>query len=349
MRPADTPYTTGDGAPAPAIPSPVSPDDPTPPPHRDAPRPDARRSVRTRHLAGVAALLGVTAVWGSTFPLTKDMVTRLPVIDMLAARYLISVAILLALRPRALRGIGPGAWRAGVALGLVYGAALVTQTYGLKALPSSVSGFVTGSYVVMTPLLALLWFRTPITARTWTAVGLAVAGLGAITLMSGDAGGGSVSGAGLALTLGSAALYAVHVVALGRWSRPEHAYALAVLQVGTMALVCTAVAAPGGIALPATPGDWAGLVYLATAAGALSFLAQTWAQAHVPATPAAVVMSIEPLWATAFATLLYGEAAGWSLLVGGTCLLTAMVLVAVPARARRAALPAVIIVEESGR
>ncbi|MEV7969834.1 DMT family transporter [Sphaerisporangium sp. NPDC088356] len=285
-----------------------------------------------RHLAGVSALLGVTAVWGTTFPLVKDMVTRLPVTDLLAVRYLVSVALLVAIRPTALRGLGPRAWRAGVGLGVVYSAALVAQTYGLKALPSFVSGFVTGSYVVMTPLLGLLWFRTRITVRTWTAVGLTVAGLAAFMLMAGG-GGGPIPAAGLTLTLVSAALYAVHVVALGRWSRAEEAYALTLVQIGTLACVMTAAAVPGGIAVPASFADWAGLVYLATVAGALSFLAQTWAQAHVPATTAAVVMSVEPLWATAFAVLLYGEAAGWSLLVGGGCLLVAMVLVAVPSRA----------------
>ncbi|MEU8270545.1 DMT family transporter [Sphaerisporangium sp. NPDC049002] len=285
-----------------------------------------------RHLAGVAALLGVTAVWGTTFPLVKDMVTRLPVTDLLAVRYLMSAALLLAIRPGALRGLAPRAWRAGVGLGLVYSAALVTQTYGLTTLPSFVSGFVTGSYVVMTPLLGLMWFRTRITARAWTAVGLTVAGLAAFMLMAGG-GGGPIPGAGLTLTLVSAALYAVHVVALGRWSRSEEAYALTLVQIGTLACVLTVAAAPGGIAVPGSPGDWAGLVYLATAAGALSFLAQTWAQSHVPSTTAAVVMSVEPLWATAFAVLLWGEAAGWSLLVGGGCLLVAMVLVAVPARA----------------
>ncbi|GAA3803982.1 DMT family transporter [Sphaerisporangium flaviroseum] len=292
-----------------------------------------------RHLAGVVALLCVTAVWGTTFPLVKDMITRLPVADLFAVRYVASAVLLLAVRPAVLRGLGSRAWWAGVGLGLVYGAALVTQTYGLTTLPSSVSGFVTGSYVVMTPLLALVWFRTRITVRTWTAVGLAVAGLAAFTWMAGGDG-GPVPAVGLALTLASAAFYAVHVVALSRWSRPEEAYALTVVQIGTMACVLTVAALPGGVAVPASAGDWAGLVYLATVAGALSFLTQTWAQAHVPATTAAVVMSVEPLWATAFAVLLYGEAAGWSLLVGGGCVLVAMVLVAVPARAAPASPPA---------
>ncbi|MEO3807670.1 DMT family transporter [Sphaerisporangium sp. B11E5] len=287
------------------------------------------RTARGRYLAGVGGLLAVTAVWGTTFPLVKDMTTRLPVVDLLAVRYLMSGALLLALRPRAVAAAAGRTWGTGAGLGAVYAGALVTQTYGLTLLPSPVSGFVTGSYVVMTPLLGLAWLRTRVTARTWAATALAVAGLAAFTLMAGGDG-GAISPAGLALTVLSALLYAVHVVALSRWSRPEVAYVLAVAQIGTLALVFTAVAAPGGVALPSTPGDWAGLVYLATVAGALSFVTQTWAQAHIPAAPAAVVMSVEPLWATAFAVLLYHEPAGWSLLVGGACVLAATLLVSSP-------------------
>ncbi|MFC6084081.1 DMT family transporter [Sphaerisporangium aureirubrum] len=282
-----------------------------------------------RYLAGVGGLLAVTAVWGTTFPLVKDMTTRLPVADLLAVRYLLSGALLVALRPRTVAAATRRTWRTGAGLGVVYVGALVTQTYGLTLLPSPVSGFVTGSYVVATPLLGLAWFRTRVTGRTWLATGLAVAGLAAFTLMAGGDG-GAVSSAGLALTVLSALLYAVHVVALSRWSRPAEAYALSVAQIATLALVLTAVAAPGGVTLPATPADWAGLVYLATVAGALSFVTQTWAQAHIPAAPAAIVMSVEPLWATAFAVLLYHETAGWSLLAGGACVLAATLLVSSP-------------------
>jgi drug/metabolite transporter (DMT)-like permease len=84
------------------------------------------------------------------------------------------------------------------------------------------------------------------------------------------------------------------------------------------------------VALPANAGDWTGVLYLATLAGALTFITQAWAQAHVPPTPAAVVYSAEPLWATAFAVVLYGEPLTWPVFVGGGCILAAMLLVSRP-------------------
>ncbi|WP_214108460.1 DMT family transporter [Acrocarpospora catenulata] len=284
------------------------------------------------YLAGIAALVGVTAIWGSTFPLTKDLLLRLPVADLFAVRFALAAATLLALRPRALRGLPRRTWLTGVALGLVYGAALLVQTFALIELPSSVSGFVTGSYLVMTPLLALLWTRVAPSRRTWSAVALATAGMAAFTLLSGPGGAGAIAAGPVLLTLFSALLYALHIVALGRWSIPAEAYPLSVIQILTLTAITGLSATPGGIALPTSPGDWAGVLYLATIAGALTFLAQTWAQAHVPPTAAAVLISAEPLWATAFAATLYAEPVTWPVLIGGACVITAMILVAWPGR-----------------
>ncbi|GIH26800.1 permease [Acrocarpospora phusangensis] len=284
------------------------------------------------YLAGIACLVSVTAIWGSTFPLTKDLLLRLPVADLYAVRFAIAVAVLVAIRPKALAGLSRRTWLTGVALGLVYGAALVVQTFALIELPSSVSGFVTGSYLVLTPLLAWLWTRHAPERSTWLAVALATAGMAAFTLLSGGDAGGVIEAGPVALTLLSAVLYAVHIVALGRWSSPAEAYPLAIIQILTLTVIMWVAAAPGGVALPASAGDWAGVLYLATIAGAFTFLAQTWAQAHVPPTAAAVVISAEPLWATGFAFALYGEALTWPVLVGGTCVVAAMILVAWPRR-----------------
>ncbi|GAB1821810.1 DMT family transporter [Herbidospora sp. RD11066] len=276
---------------------------------------------------GVLALVSVTAIWGSTFPLTKDLVARLPIADLYAARFLIAVLVLIAIRPRALANLTPRLWGTGALLGVVYGIALTLQTIGLAELPSSVSGFVTGSYLVMTPLIALVWLKTRVSRSTWAAVGLATVGTASFSLLSGPA---SAPVQAVALTAVSAALYAVHLVALGKWSRPEDAYGLSVVQILTLAVVMTVAAAPDGITLPQSAGDWTGVVYLATIAGAGTFLAQTWAQAHVPPTAAAVVIAVEPVWATAFAAVLYGEPLTWTVLVGGGCMLAAMGIVARP-------------------
>ena len=298
------------------------------PPTADRGRPT---TVAPATLATVA-LLSVTAVWGSTFFLIKDLLTRIPVLDFLAVRFLIAAVLLVAIRPVAVSRLSPTARRRGVALGLVYGLAQILQTTGLAHTSASVSGFVTGMYVVLTPLLAAVLFRSRPSRAAWIAVALATAGLGVLSLH------GFTIGFGEAITLAAAALYAVHIVGLAIWSSARDAFGLSVVQMGVIALVCGVAAAPDGITLPSGAVDWLVILYMAAVAGAAALVAQTWAQAHLPATRAAIVMTMEPVWAAFFAVLFGGESATWRMLLGGALVLTAMYVVELAPRTARSPL-----------
>jgi drug/metabolite transporter (DMT)-like permease len=269
----------------------------------------------------VLGLLGVTAAWGSTFFLIKDVVERIPVSDFLAVRFALAAVALWLLAPRSVSRLTAAERRSGVVLGVVYGGAQLLQTVGLQHTSASVSGFVTGMYVVFTPLLGALLLRARIGGVVWVAVGLATTGLGVLSLQ------GLAIGGGEALTLASAVLYAVHIVGLGVWSSARSAIGLTVVQLVTITVVCGIGAAPGGVVLPQTGDDWFALVYMALVAGALALVVQTWAQAHLAATRAAIIMTMEPVFAGLFAVLLGGERLGLRVLVGGGLVLAAMYLV----------------------
>ena len=148
-------------------------------------------------LAPLLALLAMTAAWGSTFFLIKDLLVRLPVADMLALRFGIGSLALVLLAGRRLR-MSRSTLRSGVLLGLLYGVAQILQTAGLAHTSASVSGFITGLYVVATPLLAALLLRTRVSGTTWAAATLATVGLGVLSLQ------GFAIGYGELLTLASA-------------------------------------------------------------------------------------------------------------------------------------------------
>ena len=171
------------------------------------PQPGARRST------GLAALVlvAVTAVWGSTFVLIKDVVATIPVPDFLALRFLIAAAVMVPVFWRPLRRLSRDLVLRGLALGAVYGVAQVFQTFGLAHTSAAVSGFVTGMYVVLTPVIGVVLLRPARPGqhlvrggavhrrarRCWRCNGFAV-------------------GTGELLVLVSAFLYALHIVALGR-------------------------------------------------------------------------------------------------------------------------------------
>jgi len=284
-------------------------------------------------LLPLAALLAVTAIWGSTFFLIKDVVTRIPVVDLLAVRFaLAALALALFVGPRlrlTRRLIGHG-----VGLGLLYGGAQILQTVGLAHTSASTSGFVTGLYVVATPVLAALILRTRIGGTTWLAVLLAGIGLGVLSLQEFSIGYGEL------VTLVAALVYAGHIVALSKISTRETVLSLSLIQLVTIALVCTGAAlwptagSPTGIVLPDRPADWLIVVYLAVLAGAVTMVLQTWAQARVEPTRAAVIMAMEPVWAAGFAVALGGESMTLRMIIGGLAILTAMYLVELAPRSR---------------
>lgn len=277
-------------------------------------------SRRTAALATLG-LLAMTAVWGSTFVLIKDVVARMPVADFLAVRFSIAALAMLALFGRPVLRLGRRQTARGLLLGLVYGIGQLLQTWGLSLIAPSVSGFATGMYVVFTPILAMLLLRQRMTGVVWLAVLLSTAGLALLSLD-----GVSVD-LGVWLTLASAALYALHIVLLGQWSRQGEAFGMSAVQMVAIAVVCLLATMPHGPTLPPDREAWFGVLYMALVAGAGAMLMQTWAQSHLPAARAAIVMTTEPVFAAAFAVALGSDVLTWRMLLGGGLILAAMYLV----------------------
>jgi len=278
-------------------------------------------TTRRSALLATGALLLVTASWGSTFFMIKDLLERVPTLDFLAVRFTIAGLVMLAVAHRSVLGLDRQTVRRAVVVGAIYGVAQILQTAGLAHTAASVSGFITGMYVVCTPLLAALLLKTKITATTWAAVALATAGLGVLTLN------GFSIGYGEALTFVAAVLYALHIVALGAWSTARDALGMSVVQLLVIAAICLVATAPDGVVLPDNGRDWAAVIYMALVAGAIALVAQTWAQSQLSPTRTAIIMSMEPVFAALFAVLLGGEELGARMLLGGAMVLAAMLVV----------------------
>lgn len=278
-------------------------------------------TARSRTLAATIGLVAMTAVWGSTFVLIKDVVGRMRVVDFLAVRFVVAAVVMLVLFARPVWRLGRAQLGRALMLGAVYGSGQLLQTWGLKLIAPSVSGFATGMYVVFTPILAWLLLRERIAGVVWLAVAMATGGLALLSLH-----GVSVD-LGVWLTLASAGLYALHIVGLGRWSREADAIGMSAVQVAAIALVCLLATLPQGPALPPDRAAWLAVLYMALIAGAGAMLMQTWAQAHLPPARAAIVMTTEPVFAAGFAVALGVDALSWRMLAGGALVLGAMYLV----------------------
>ena len=277
----------------------------------------------TRRLSQVATatLVAVCVVWGSTFVVVKDAVERMPVMDFLAWRFAIAALVMAALRPRAVSRLSARSRRNGIVLGLLLTAGYVAQTFGLEHASATASGFITGLFVVLTPMCAWLLLRRTVDRMAWIAVAVAMAGLALLTLR------GISIGTGEAITFLCAVAFALHIVGLGEWSRSDQAYGLAIVQLATVAVVSTVIAAPDTLAPPRDAGVWGAILLTALGATAFGFWGQTWAQAYLPPTRAAVVMTMEPVFAGVFGVTLGGDRIGVRTVLGALLVLAAMYLV----------------------
>ncbi len=275
-------------------------------------------------LPAILGLLAATAIWGGTFVVVKDGTENTPVFDFLMWRFGIAALIMIAIRPGVVLRIDSGTLRRGVFVGFLLGLSYVLQTIGLQTTSAAVSGFITGLFVVLTPFLAWLLFREKLAMLAWMAVATAALGLALITLN------GVSFGAGEMLTLLCAVSFSLHLLALGRWSPGRDPYLLTIIQMATAFLMCFVGSCFQGLRLPADRTSWTAILITATLASAFAYMMQTWAQARVTATQAAVVLTMEPVFAGLFAVLLGGESLTVSTVIGGILVVAAMYMIEIP-------------------
>lgn len=281
----------------------------------------ARSSDLRGPLLAFGALTVVAVIWGSSYPFTKILFEDMSAWQFLALRFSMAAVTMAAVFWRSVLRLPRRVLLQGVVLGAMFGVAQILQTVGLAHTAATVSGFITGLYVVFTPLCAAVLLRTRVGLRVWVACTMAIVGLGILALQ------GVSLGLGEWLTLGSALIYALHILALGTWSRSRDALGLTVVQMVVVALLCVFAAAPGGYAAPGSASGWLILVYLAVVSGGMAMLVQTWAQSQMSASRAAIVMATEPVWAALLAITMIGEPLTWRVVVGGALMLAAMFVV----------------------
>ena len=279
-------------------------------------------------MPALLALIVVTAVWGVTFVQVKDAVELYPLFAFLAVRFAIASLVLAAPAAGRIRSLGRSGWLAGGSLGLLLAVGYALQTAGLERTTVSSAGFITGLYVVFTPLLALLLFRTRVGGAVWVGVVLAVAGL---AMLSGVGAGDPLGD--LLVLLGSAA-YSVQIVLMERYA-PRYdpvAFTQAEMLAAFAGFAVVALAL-GQVEVPHGWTVWGALLVTGIFASALGFLVQTWAQRRTSATRTALAFALEPVWAGIFGFWLAGDrlgALGW----GGCAVIMAGIVVAEPEAGR---------------
>jgi drug/metabolite transporter (DMT)-like permease len=268
------------------------------------------------------ALLSVSAAWGLAFVVMKDAIERQTVNNFLFSRFVVAVVVMILIRPQCIKLFNKDLLLRASAAGLFLGSGYILQTLGLKLTGAAITGFITGLYVVFTPLIAAIVLKARISLITWGCVGVATLGLALLSLQ------GWSIGLGELLVLGSAFAFGAHIIALGKWSSGRDAYAMTVVQLA-MCAVLTGIASAleGGYQLPPDNGVWATVIFTAVVCTAVAFVIQTWSQAHMSTTKVAVILTMEVVFAAFFAIVFGGETLTLQKALGGVLVVIAMFVI----------------------
>ena len=267
------------------------------------------------------ALLTVSMAWGLAFVVMKDAIERQSVNNFLFTRFVLAIVVMVLIRPRVIKLFTKDLVLKALAAGVFLGFGYIFQTLGLARTGAAITGFVTGLYIVLTPLFASIILRQRVSRFTWICVVIATVGLGLLSIH-----GWSV-GLGELLTFISAIFYALHIIALSKWSSGRDAYAMTVIQLSMCALLSGLASIPGGYSPPPDFGVWSVVIFTAVFATAIAFIVQTWSQAHMSATKVAVILTMEVVFAAIFAIIFGGESLTFQSSIGGVMVVTAMYLI----------------------
>jgi drug/metabolite transporter (DMT)-like permease len=276
------------------------------------------------------ALVGICSVWGLTFVMVQDAIELLPTMAFLAYRFIPATLLVALVFHSELRRLTPAGWRAGLLMGVFLCAGYIFQTLGLERTSASNAGFITGLFVVLTPVLGAVFLRERLPALAWAAAGVSLVGL---YLLSGVGGGLNLRGDGLVLI--AAFALSAHILATSRAVRDHDVGALLAVQLAVCGVVPLILAAAGGkLEAPSGGTVWSALIVTSLIASALAFFVQTFAQQHAPPARTALILACEPAFAGLFGWLLAGDrlsVTGW---LGAGLIMAAIVAVEITPRFR---------------
>ncbi|CAB4632917.1 unannotated protein [freshwater metagenome] len=272
----------------------------------------------------VIALVFVAIVWGAGFVLMKDAINDQPVFDFLATRFTVATIVMIAIRPQVLSSINKKTLFRGSILGVMLGLAYITQTIGLDLTTAAITGFLTGLYVVFTPILFWFVFKKKVEKKVFVGTTLALTALLFISFN------GISFDPGQVWLIACALLFAGHIIGLSFWSNAKDIYPLTVIQLGAGSVVCWMGAVPDGYQPPPNAFVWGTVVFTAVFATAMAFLIQTWAQSIMDPSRVAIILTGEIVFAAAIAVAVGQEVLSLRTVIGGVLIVLAMLIVEWP-------------------
>lgn len=285
--------------------------------------------MNNKRLRADLALGFCALIWGATFVVVKDALADVSVFVYIAVRFALSAAVMAVLFWRSLRGLDRKTLWAGAQIGFFLFGGYVFQTTGLKYTTPSKAAFITGSSVVLVPVLLAVFGLRHVNKWIWAGALAAFAGLYFLTVPPEGIGALNI---GDPIVFCCAVMFALHIIFISRYIEHHSSGALSFLQVATTAVLST-VMFPllGATHLQQPRWNWTGTLVAAvliTAIGStvIGFSLQTWAQKYTSPSHTAILISLEPVFAAITSWLFAREHLGGRVLLGGALILAGILI-----------------------
>jgi len=256
------------------------------------------------------ALAFCSLIWGVTFVVVKNALDESSVFLFLAVRFTIAAGVMALLQANIIARIEPQEIFAGMRLAFFMFAGYGFQTAGLQYTTASNSGFVTGSSVVLVPLLLAVFWGRRLTRWIYAGAFAALIGLYFLTV---PAEGLRYLNRGDVLTFVAAGFYAVHIILVSEYTQEHSARALSLIQVAGCALMAWPLTGAAAairwqpVRFSGSVGLWVGIGICAVFATAVAFTVQLWAQQYTSPGHAAILFALEPVFAVITSYLVLHE------------------------------------------
>jgi drug/metabolite transporter (DMT)-like permease len=276
----------------------------------------------TARVTADLALLLVAVIWGSAFSAQRVAAAHIGPFLYNGIRFLLAAGALALVTRKSWRSMGRREWLGGLVAGTILAAASVLQQAGLAYTTAGKAGFITGLYVVIVPVVTSIVWRLRPHWTVWVASLIATLGLfllsvqGVWTLAIGDA-----------LELVGAGLWACHVIAIDRLAKGSHPLHISLAQ----CLVAGAWSTGLGMAIEAQtlaglPAAWWAVAYGGLISVGVAYTLQVYGQRHTTPSDAAIILSMESVFAALFGWLFLHEVLTWVQFVGCVLMFAGMLL-----------------------
>lgn len=275
-----------------------------------------------RKYLGEIFLIITAIIWGSGFVANAIALDHWTPYQILAGRFLIGAAMLIAIFYRNVRSLNKKTIIQGIILGVFLYAAFALQTVGLQYTTPSKNAFLTAVNVVIVPFLALILYRRRVDFFELGGAVLAMIGVGVLSLKVDVA-----INVGDLLTLGCAVFFALQIFYTAKYVKDSDPILLTLVQISTAAVIGVLVVIFKGDPSVAVEREGIlSLVYLGVFSTTIAYLLQTVAQKWLSETTAAIILSTEAFWGMVFSVALLAEVMTFKMVIGAALILCAIII-----------------------